>query len=111
MSFEPTATQPKFARVWRGRTTRHDADDYERYWLAHGSDPLIARGALSVQMLREDHETESEFVTISWWDSLEKMAPDGGDPYRTHHLPQDADYLIDVPDRVRILRLLEAKDA
>jgi heme-degrading monooxygenase HmoA len=96
----------RFARIWRGRTTRHTADAYEQYWLQTGSAPLIARGALSVQMLREDRATDSEFVTISWWESLEAMAPDG-DPYLAHHLPRDEDYLIELPERVEILRLLD----
>jgi hypothetical protein len=39
----------KFARVWRGRTRRDRADEYERYWLANGIDLLEAKGALSVQ--------------------------------------------------------------
>jgi hypothetical protein len=71
--------QPNYARFWRGRTLREKADAYQRYWLEVGSAPLIAKGALSVQMLREDRETETEFTTISWWTSIEAMAP-GGDP-------------------------------
>lgn len=99
----------RFARIWRGRTTREKADAYERYWLATGSAPLVERGASSVQMLREDRDTETEFTAISWWDSLEAMAP-GGDPYLTHHLPDDVAHLIELPERVQILRLLDTRD-
>lgn len=70
---------------------------------------LIARGAVSVQMLREDLATHTEFVAISWWDSLQAMAP-GGDPHLAHHLPADADYLIELPERVEILRLLDCRE-
>jgi hypothetical protein len=107
----PTSFQPpaRFARIWRGRTTREKADAYERYWLATGSAPLIERGATSVQMLREDRATETEFTAISWWDSIEAMAP-GGDAYLTHHLPEDTEYLIELPERVQILRLLDSRD-
>jgi heme-degrading monooxygenase HmoA len=66
------------------------------------------RGALAVQVLREDRETESEFVTISWWRSVEAMAPDR-DPYATHRLPEGADYLLEPPERVQILTLLDAR--
>lgn len=104
----PTTT-PRFARIWRGRTTPDTADAYERYWLSAGSAPLIARGAVSVQMLREDLATHTEFVAISWWDSLQAMAP-GGDPHLAHHLPADADYLIELPERVEILRLLDCRE-
>jgi heme-degrading monooxygenase HmoA len=98
--------EAKYARIWRGRTARDRADAYERYWLQSGTVPLIARGAVSVEMLREDRETETEFVTISWWRSIEEMAP-GGDPHRAHHLPDDHAYLIELPERVQILTLLE----
>jgi heme-degrading monooxygenase HmoA len=102
--------QAKFARVWRGRTRRHNADAYEGYWRSNGIKPLQDKGALAVQMLREDRDTESEFVTISWWDSLEAMGA-GPDPGRTHHLPRDPDFLIELPERVQILTVLETHGA
>jgi hypothetical protein len=69
--------QPRFVRIWRGRTARDKA--YERYWLANGIAPLEAKGALRVEMLREDRDTETEFVTISYWDSIEAMTGGKGD--------------------------------
>lgn len=102
--------QPKFARIWRGRTTPDKADAYERYWLDVGSAPLIRNGAISVQMLREDRATDTEFTTISWWSSIEAMAP-GCDPYKAHHLPEDKALLIELPERVQILRLLDSREA
>jgi heme-degrading monooxygenase HmoA len=95
-----------YARIWRGRTTRDRADAYERYWLAHGVKPLQDRGAKTVQMMREDRERESEFVTISYWDSIEAMGA-GPDPTRTHHLPRDPEFLIELPHHVQILTVLE----
>jgi heme-degrading monooxygenase HmoA len=96
----------RYARIWRGRTRRDKADDYERYWRANGIKPLLDRGARQVQMLREDGERECEFVTISWWDSIEAMGA-GPDPRRTHHLPRDPEFLIELPEYVQILKLLE----
>ncbi len=101
-------SRAKFARIWRGRTRRNVADSYERYWLERGVKPLQAKGALAVQMLRDDRAEETEFVTISWWESLEAMAPEGGDPHRTHHLDRDPEFLMEVPDRVQVLRVLES---
>ena len=101
-------TAAKFARVWRGRTTRDKADDYQRYWLANGIAPLEVKGALGVQMLREDRDTETEIVTISYWPSLESMTGGrGGDPRRTHHLDRDLEFLIEAPQEVQILTILE----
>jgi len=102
---EHARRQAKYARIWRGRTTREKADDYQRYWLQAGAAPLRSRGALDIEMLREDHDTETEFVTISYWDSIEAMGA-GPDPTRTHHLPRDAEFLVDMPDHVQILTIL-----
>src|SRR5262245_16149622 len=101
----------RFVRIWRGRATREKADAYERYWLANGTAPLQARGALRVEMLREDGDTETEFVTLSYWDSIEAMTGGrSGDPHRTHHLERDAEFLIELPERVQILRVLEMRE-
>jgi heme-degrading monooxygenase HmoA len=102
----------KFARVWRGRTRSDRSDEYERYWLANGIDLLEAKGALSVQMLREDLDAETEFVTISWWSSIEAMTGhSGGDPHLTHHLDRDPEFLIEVPKEVQILTILATRGA
>ncbi len=96
---------PTIARVWRGRTTRQRADEYEKYNYEVGIKPLIEK-ALGVQTFREDRETDTEFVTISYWENIEAMSRfTGGDPTRIHHLPRDAEFLIELPDRVQILRL------
>jgi heme-degrading monooxygenase HmoA len=100
------AAGARYARIWRGRTSRENADAYQRYWLDTGTAPLIAKGAVSVEMLREDRGAETEFVTISWWRTIEEMAP-GGDPHLVHHLPRDRELLIKLPERVQILTLLD----
>ena len=98
--------RPTIARIWRGRTRRERADEYEAYNYEAGIKPLIEK-ALGVQSFREDREHETEFMTISWWENVEAMARfTGGDPTRIHHLPRDAEFLIDLPQRVQILRLL-----
>jgi heme-degrading monooxygenase HmoA len=74
---------------------------YER-----GIEPL-AQNALAVQMLREDRLTETEFVTISYWESVEAMSRFAGrDPRRIHHLERDAEFLIELPERVQILEIV-----
>ncbi|MCW8085941.1 hypothetical protein OF850_09910 [Roseococcus sp. MDT2-1-1] len=66
--------------------------------------------ALGVQLLREDRETETEFVTISFWEDVEAMARfTGGDPTRIHHLPRDAEFLLELPEGVQALRILVDK--
>jgi heme-degrading monooxygenase HmoA len=96
---------PAIVRIWRGRVRRDRADEYERYNYAVGIRPLIEK-ALGVQTLREDRETESEFMTISYWESVEAMSAfTGGDPTRIHHLDRDKEFLIELPQSVQILQL------
>lgn len=60
-------------------------------------------------MLREDGETESEFVTISYWESVEAMSRfAGSDPRKIHHLERDAEFLIDLPKGVQVLQFLHS---
>jgi heme-degrading monooxygenase HmoA len=100
-----TKRRPTIARIWRGRTTRERADEYEAYNYEVGIKPLIEK-ALGVQTFREDREGESEFMTISYWESVEAMgAFTGRDPTAIHHLPRDAEFLIELPERVQILHL------
>ena len=66
-------TKPTIARIWRGRTARNRADEYERYLYEHGTRPLEEK-ALGVQLLREDRATETESVTISYWEDVPAMS-------------------------------------
>ena len=61
-------SNPSIARIWRGRVARERADEYREYNFEVGVKPLIQK-ALGVQCFREDRETETEFVTISYWES------------------------------------------
>ena len=104
----PTLKQPTIVRIWRGRTRRDRADEYEAYNYEAGIKPLIKK-ALGVQTLREDRENETEFMTISYWESVEAMTKfTGGDPRKIHHLERDEEFLIELPNEVQILRLLKS---
>ena len=99
-------TTPTIARVWRGRTARNRADEYERYLYELGIRPLEEK-ALGVQLLREDRATETEFVTISYWEDVPAMSRfAGSDPTRIHHLEKDPEYLLELPTSVQILPLI-----
>lgn len=95
--------RPRIARIWRGRTIAARADEYAAYLYEHGIKPLEQK-ALGVQLLREDRDGESEFVTISYWESVEAMSRfAGSDPRRIHHLEKDAEFLIELPATVQVL--------
>lgn len=100
--------RPTIARIWRGRTRPEVADEYEAYNYEVGIRPLIEK-ALGVQTFREDQADWSEFMTISYWASVEDMAAfTGADPTSIHHLDRDAEFLIELPKAVQIVRLLKA---
>lgn len=101
------ARTPKFVRIWRGRTTRDKADAYLRYWREEGGFFPLANTALAVQMLREDHGDVTEFITVTWWPSIESMvAFTDADPTRVQPLPRDAEFLIELPEHVQILEVV-----
>ena len=60
-----------------------------------------------MQLFREDRKTESEFVTISYWESVEAMSRFAGDnPRRIHHLERDPELLIELPKEVQVLDIV-----
>ena len=100
--------RPQIARIWRGRVARSRADEYEKYLYENGIRPLEEK-ALGVQLFREDRDDESEFVTVSYWESVEAMARfTGTDPRRIHHLERDAEFLIELPESVQVLGVVTA---
>ena len=104
----PSLKHTAIVRIWRGRTPRERADEYETYNYEAGIKPL-SKKALGVQTLREDRENETEFMTISYWESVEAMSKfTGGDPTNVHHLERDEEFLIELPKEVQILRLLKS---
>lgn len=94
------------ARIWRGRTAAKTADEYEAYLREMGIPPLV-KTALAVQLFREELGEETEFVTTSYWPDFESMAAfTGGDPDKVHHLDRDPEFLVALPERVAIMRIL-----
>jgi heme-degrading monooxygenase HmoA len=86
--------RPAIARIWRGRTRRDRADEYEAYNYEAGVKPLIEK-AMGVQALRQDRDNETEFMTISYWESIEAMSrfTGGGVSHRTAEECADSPHL------------------
>jgi heme-degrading monooxygenase HmoA len=99
------ANRPSIARIWRGRTTRARADEYEAYNYEVGIKPLIEE-AIGVQTSREDRADDTtEFVTISYWESVDAMARFKEATDRIHHLERDPEYLVELPQSVQVLEI------
>jgi hypothetical protein len=100
------STAPTIARLWRGRTRREIADQYEPYLRSEGIPPL-EKTALGVQLFREDRDEETWFTTISYWEDMDAMtAFTRGEPTKVHHLKRDHEFLIELPERIEIHRIL-----
>ena len=109
MKTQTKDARPKIVRIWRGRVTAGKADAYAAYLYETGFLPLVDK-ALGAQMFREDREGESEFITLSYWESVEAMSRFAGpEPRCIHHLERDAEFLIELPESVQILEIIDSK--
>ena len=93
------------ARIWRGRVPAERADEYAAY-LAEAGLKALAQAAIGVEQFQEAHGDIVEFVTISYWESVEAMTRyTHGEPTAIKHLARDADFLTEMPERVQVLQL------
>jgi heme-degrading monooxygenase HmoA len=90
------------ARTWRGWTRREDADEYVAYigrtgLPAYRSTP----GNRGAWILRRDDGERTEFVTLSFWDSLDAIRGFAGDDVeRAIFYAEDDRFLVDREERV-----------
>jgi hypothetical protein len=104
-----TRGTPLVARTWFGRTRKELADEYLRYNYENGVLEVEKKqGCLGMQQFRKIRGEIAEFITISYWDSMETMKAahgDGGDVLRPTHLEKDAEYLLELPESVEVSEL------
>ncbi len=71
-------------RIWHGYTTPENAAAYEsllRSEILPGIRARNIRGFREIQLFRRPLETEVEFMTIMWFDSLEAVREFAGEDY------------------------------
>jgi heme-degrading monooxygenase HmoA len=97
------------ARTWRGAVRREDADAYVEYLQATGIPQYRATpGNRGAWILRRDDGELTEFVTLSFWDSLEAVRGfAGSDPERAVFYPEDDRYLVERDLHVTHYELIE----
>jgi antibiotic biosynthesis monooxygenase (ABM) superfamily enzyme len=83
------------ARVWRGWTSRENAEPYERFLREHMF-PSIHRvpGFLGAELLRRDAGDEIAFMTITRFDSLDAVRAFAGDNYEQAVIEPEARALL-----------------
>jgi heme-degrading monooxygenase HmoA len=100
--------KPAVARIWQGRTKESIAERYAAYLYEEGVKKLRAtKGNLGVQVFRRTRDGVAEFMTISYWSSRDEIRAYAGDDIeKTHHLPKDAEYLLELPAHVKHFDIL-----
>jgi heme-degrading monooxygenase HmoA len=85
------------ARVWRGWTSREDADAYVDYLRATGvKEARELPGNRGFSILRRLEEDRVEFVTVILWESLDAIRAFAGDDIEhAVFFPEDERYLVD----------------
>jgi heme-degrading monooxygenase HmoA len=90
------------ARIWHGRTLTAKADDYEKYLQATGVKKILATdGNHGVEVLRRSDGVKTDFIVISYWESMDAVKRFAGADYqKAVIMPRDAEFLIEVEPAV-----------
>jgi hypothetical protein len=81
------------SRIWHGYTTRENADTYEKLLQSEifvGIRNKNIHGYKGIQLFRRELESETEFITIMWFDSIESVKEFAGDDYGIAVVPEKA---------------------
>ena len=79
--------------IWRGWTTRENADAYQRIVLGQvipGIEAMGISGFRHIDLLRTEQGDEIEFTTLMWFDSLDSVRSFMGEDYSVSHVPNEA---------------------
>ncbi|MCH7562813.1 MAG: antibiotic biosynthesis monooxygenase [Gemmatimonadetes bacterium] len=81
------------SRVWHGWTTPENADTYEsllRSEILPGIAVKNIPGYRGAHLFRRALETEVEFITVMWFDSIENVRAFVGEDYEIAYVPPAA---------------------
>jgi heme-degrading monooxygenase HmoA len=81
------------SRIWHGYTTRNNAETYENLLkdeIFEGIKNRNIQGYRGIQLLRQEHQHETEFITIMWFDSIDAVIKFAGEEYENAVVPEKA---------------------
>ena len=81
------------SRIWHGYTTKDNADTYENLLqneIFVGIAKRNINGYRGIQLLRRESATETEFITIMWFDSIDSVKDFAGEDYEQAVVPVSA---------------------
>jgi heme-degrading monooxygenase HmoA len=102
-SASPSARpKPMIARVWHARTLAAKADAYQNYLNATGVARMLKTdGNHGVEVLRRSDGPRTDFVVISYWESIEAVKRfAGADWQKGVILDREREYLVEVEPNV-----------
>jgi len=91
------------SRIWHGYTTKDNADTYEALLQEEifvGIADKNIEGYKGIQLLRRELPTETEFITIMWFDSVESVRKFAGEDYEKAVVPPAAQRVLLHYDKV-----------
>jgi heme-degrading monooxygenase HmoA len=94
--------KPMIARIWHGRTLTSKADAYEKYLNASGVERIRkTQGNHGVEILRRTSGPRTDFVVISYWESIDAVKRFAGPDFeKAVILDRDREFLVEVEPNV-----------
>jgi len=90
------------SRIWHGYTTKDNADTYENLLQKEifvGIANKNIEGYRGIQLLRRDLPTETEFITIMWFASVDSVRKFAGEDYEKAVVPDAAQKVLSHYDK------------
>lgn len=85
-------------RIWHGWTTPEKAEAYRTVLFGTvlpGIEAKGIQGYRGIEVLQRDHETETEFITIMTFDSLQSVIDFQGEDYERCYVPEQAQQVLE----------------
>ena len=81
------------SRIWHGYTTKENADTYQNLLeneIFVGIRKRNIHGYKGIQLLRREMESETEFITVMWFDSIDAVKEFAGQDFENAVVPDKA---------------------
>lgn len=105
---------PMICRLWRGWTTKDNADAYEdimRGQVIPGIEARRIPGFRSIDLVRRERDHDAEFMTLMWSGNLDPVKAFMGEDYEVAHVPAQAQaVLADFGKRSAHYEMLDHRD-
>ncbi len=91
------------ARIWRGVTPESKASEYLEYMKNTGlKDYKSTDGNIAVYVLKRETEGKTEFILISFWESVEAIRRFAGAKIeKAVYYPKDREFLLELEPNVK----------